>query len=123
MKKKNRDLRRKFRIKKKIKSNKGKFRLCINRSNSNFYAQIIDDQKGQTLLGISTLNKEFSGLKNRSNKEAAKSLGKAIAEQAINKKIENVVFDRNGYLFHGKIKAFVDSATENGLKFRRAENV
>lgn len=123
MKKKNRDLRRKFRIKKKIKANKEKYRLCISKSNSYFYAQIIDDKNGHTLLGISTINKEFSDLKNKSNKEAAKALGKYIAEKALSNKIEDVVFDRNGYLFHGKIKAFVDSATENGLKFRRSENV
>lgn len=115
--KKAREWRRRARIKKKIRTNNGILRLCINKSNKNFYAQIIDDQKGITLLGISTLAKDFSGLKSRSNIEAAKVLGKAIAEKAREKQIEKVVFDRNGYLYHGKVKAFADAARENGLKF------
>ncbi|PKL36137.1 MAG: 50S ribosomal protein L18 [Spirochaetae bacterium HGW-Spirochaetae-1] len=110
-------IRRKFRIKKKIRAHKGKLRLCISRSNKNFYAQIIDDEQSKTLLGLSTLAPEFKSQKNTGNKEAAKALGKAIAEKAVALGIKNVVFDRNGNLYHGKIKAFADAARENGLEF------
>jgi len=109
--------RRKYRIKKKIKAIKGKNRLCISKSNLNFYAQIIDDSAGTTLVGLSTLSADFSGDKNKGNKESAAKLGKLIAEKAKEKGIEEVVFDRNGYLYHGKIKSFADAAREAGLKF------
>jgi large subunit ribosomal protein L18 len=115
--KKTRFARRRIRIKNKIRKNSDLFRLCISRSNKNFYAQIIDDSKGHTLVAISTLSKDFPEMKNSGNIEAAKSLGKLIAEKAIASGIKKVVFDRNGYLYHGKIKAFADSARENGLEF------
>jgi large subunit ribosomal protein L18 len=115
--KKNTLLRRKLRIKRKIRAQKGNLRLCISKSNYNFYAQIIDDEKGSTLLGVSTLNELFKDLKSRKNIEAAKALGKVVAEKAIEKGIKKVVFDRNGNLYHGKIKAFAESARENGLEF------
>ena len=113
--KKNRENRRKLRIKKKIRANRDRLRLCISRSNKNFYVQIIDDVKGVTLIGVSTLEKDFSSLKNRGNIEAAKFLGKVVAEKAKQKNITEVVFDRNGLLYHGKVKAFADSLRENGM--------
>ncbi len=115
--KKKRLARRRSHIKKNIRSKAGKLRLCINRSNRNFYAQIIDDEQGRTLIGISTLAKEFPDMKHRGNVEAAKELGKLIAQKAKEKGITSVVFDRNGILYHGKIKAFADAARENGLEF------
>lgn len=114
--KKKRTLRRKLRIKNKLNTN-NKLRLCINKSNKNFYAQIIDDQKGNTIIGLSTKSKEFPEMKNRANKNAAIELGKLFAEKALKAGVKNVVFDRNGYLYHGKIKAFADAARENGLEF------
>lgn len=109
--------RRRIRIKKKIRRNDNILRLCITRSNQNFYAQIIDDKKGHTVVAMSTLSKEFPERKNRGNIEAAKALGKLVADKAVSQGIKAVVFDRNGYLYHGKIKAFADSARENGLEF------
>lgn len=116
--KKKRLVRRKLKIKSKLNlRNKDELRLCISKSNKNFYAQIIDDRKGHTLVAMSTLSKEFADLKNSGNVEAAKKLGKIIAEKAAEKDIKKVVFDRNGNLYHGKIKAFADAARENGLEF------
>jgi len=91
--------------------------MCISRSNKNFYVQIIDDSKGHTLVSASTLEKDFPITNHRSNKAAAKELGKIIAQRAVAKNIKQVVFDRNGYLYHGKIKEFADAARENGLEF------
>ena len=115
--KKKRFSRRRIRIKNKVKKNSNLLRLCISRSNKNFYAQIIDDSKGHTLVAMSTLSEGFPEMKNCGNLEAAKSLGKLLAEKAAANGIKKVVFDRNGYLYHGKIKAFADSARENGLEF------
>jgi large subunit ribosomal protein L18 len=92
-------------------------RLCVSRSNRSMYVQIIDDIEGKTLLGLSTLSKEFSNEKNKINKDIAALLGKKVAELAKSKGIDKVYFDRNGYLYHGKIKAFADAARENGLNF------
>jgi large subunit ribosomal protein L18 len=115
--KKQRLLRRKLRIKRKLNPKKDRLRLCISRSNMNIYAQIIDDIKGHTAVGISTLHKDFPIKKNRCNVKAAKELGKMLALLAREKGITRVVFDRNGYLYHGKIKAFAEAARENGLEF------
>lgn len=115
--KKVRARKRKLRIKKSIVPKTSRSRLCISRSNKNFYAQIIDDLEGKTLVGVSTQSSDFKEMKNRGNTDAAKKLGKTIAEKAAEKGISEVVFDRNGYLYHGKIKAFADAARENGLKF------
>ncbi len=115
--KKKRLSRRRSYIKKKIRSRAGKLRLCINRSNKNFYAQIVDDEKGLTLLGISTLAKDFPDMKSKGNIAAAKELGRIVAEKAKEKGITTVVFDRNGILYHGKIKALAEAARENGLEF------
>ncbi len=109
--------RRKYSIKKKLRAQKGKLRLCISKSNKNFFAQIIDDEKGHTLVGISTLSAELNDLKIKNNVEAAKALGKITAEKASAQGIKKVIFDRNGNLYHGKIKAFADAAREHGLEF------
>ena len=115
--KKKRTVKRRYRIKKKIFANKERLRLCITKSNYNFYAQIIDDQKHHTLIGMSTLSKDFPEMKTKGNMSAAKELGKKMGEAAIKQGIKTVVFDRNGYLYHGKIKAFADGAREAGLEF------
>ena len=115
--KKRRYERRRLSIKRKIKSGGDRLRLCISRSNKNFFCQIIDDTKGFTIISASTLEKIFPKEKSTGNIEAAKALGKIISERAISKGIKKVVFDRNGYLYHGKVKAFADSARENGLEF------
>ena len=81
------------------------------------YAQIIDDTKGVTLVSASTLDKEFSELASKSNKEAARKVGFSIGKKAIEKGINEVVFDRSGYLYHGKVKELADGAREAGLKF------
>ena len=110
--------RRKKRIRSQIiPTGEGRLRLCITRSNKSLFAQIIDDTKGHTIVSASSLAKDFPQSKSRVNIEAAKSLGKIIAEKAKGKGVSKVYFDRNGILYHGKIKAFADSARENGLEF------
>ena len=91
-------------------------RLCVFRSNKEIYAQIIDDETRTTLVSASSLDKNLK-LKNGSNVEAAKAVGKAIAEEAKKAKITKVVFDRGGYLYHGRVQALADAARENGLEF------
>lgn len=109
--------RRRLRVRESIRTSPDRPRLCIYRSNKNFYAQIIDDSQGFTMVAASTLEKDFPAMKSRGNIAAAKVLGKIIAERALQKGITSVVFDRSGYLYHGKIKAFADAARENGLAF------
>jgi large subunit ribosomal protein L18 len=93
-------------------------RLTVFRSSKHIYAQLIDDQKGETLAAASTLEKDMRGsLKTGANKDAAKAVGKLIAERAVAKGIKDVVFDRGGYLYHGRIKALADAAREGGLNF------
>ena len=115
----NKNLIRQKRIREKIKKTaNGRYRLTIFRSSNNIYAQIIDDNKGSTLLSLSTLDKKIkSKLKNTGNKEAASEIGKNLAEMAKQKGIKKVVFDRGSYLYHGRIKALADSAREAGLEF------
>ena len=91
-------------------------RLCVFRSNSAIYAQIIDDTKGVTLVSASTLEKDLK-IVNGGNVEAAKLIGAEIAKRAKKAKIEKVVFDRGGYLYHGRVKALAEAARENGLEF------
>ena len=117
--KKKRFDRRRLRIKRKVKSTDERLRLCISRSNKHFYCQVIDDAKGITTVSASTQEKIFPVMKSKSNIEAAKALGKILAERAAEKGIKRVVFDRNGFLYHGKIKALADSAREHGLEFKR----
>ncbi len=91
-------------------------RLCVFRSNANISAQIINDETGVTLVAASSLDKDLK-LTNGSNVEAAKLVGKSVAEKAKKAKIKTVVFDRGGYLYHGRVKALADAARENGLEF------
>ena len=111
-------LRRKKRIKKKIRGTSEKPRLCVFRSAKHIYAQVIDDTTGRTLTSASTLSKEIrDGLKNSGNIEAAKKVGELIAKNSLDRDIKKVVFDRNGYLYHGKVKALAVLAREKGLEF------
>ena len=90
-------------------------RLCVFLSNTNIYAQIIDDEKGSTLVSASSLDKD---LKIKSlNVEAASKVGEALAKKAKKAGIKNVVFDRGGYMYHGRVKALAEAARENGLEF------
>lgn len=91
-------------------------RLNVFRSNSNIFAQIIDDSKGITIVSASSIDKELK-LENGSNIEAATKVGELLAKRAKDKKIKEVVFDRGGYLYHGRVKALAESARENGLEF------
>ena len=104
------------RIRSKISGTTEVPRLCVFRSNSGIYAQIIDDSKNSTIVSASSLDKDLK-LTNGSNIEAAKVVGKSIAEKAKDKKIKTVVFDRGGYLYHGRVKALAEAARENGLEF------
>ncbi len=90
-------------------------RLCVYRSNSNLYAQIIDDVNGITLVSASTLDKDIKTKK--SNKEAAKEVGTSIAKKAVGKNIKSVVYDRGGYIYHGIVKELAEAAREAGLEF------
>ncbi|MBF0145220.1 MAG: 50S ribosomal protein L18 [Magnetococcales bacterium] len=107
------------RIRNRIKHvRKDRLRLSVFRSATNIYAQIIDDAKGETLVSASTLEKEIrEGLKSSGNIEAAAAVGKALAGKAIQASIKQVVFDRGGYLYHGRVKALADAAREAGLEF------
>ncbi|MBQ9429714.1 MAG: 50S ribosomal protein L18 [Clostridia bacterium] len=108
-------LKRHLRVRSKISGTAEMPRLCVYRSNANIYAQIIDDVKGVTLVSASSLEKDFSG--SGGNKAAAKEVGKKLAEKAIAKGITAVVFDRGGYLFHGRVSELAAGAREGGLKF------
>ncbi len=93
-------------------------RLSVYRSNKHIFAQVIDDINGVTLVSASTLEKDIAGqLESTSNKEAAKVVGAQIAKKAIDKGVKKVVFDRSGYLYHGKVKELADSARAAGLEF------
>ena len=107
---------RSLRVRNKLKkTGLGKFRLSIHRSSKNLYAQVIDDKLGQTLASVSSLEKSL-GFVGKNNIEVATKLGKEIALRALKKGVKAVVFDRGGFLYHGKIKALADAARENGLK-------
>ena len=107
--------RRHARVRNKISGTAERPRLCVFRSNTNIYAQIIDDVAGNTLVQASTLDKEIK-IKH-ANKEAAKELGTLIAKRAADKKIKTVVFDRGGYIYHGVVKELAEAAREGGLTF------
>jgi len=94
----------------------GRPRLSVFRSSKHIYAQVIDDAKGATLASASSMEKEARG-KTGANIEAAKAVGKRVAERAVQKGVKEVQFDRGGYLYHGRIKALADAARESGLKF------
>ena len=108
-------IKRHKRVRAKISGTPETPRLDVFRSNSNIYAQIIDDVNGVTLVSASTVEKDFEGL--GSNCEAAAKVGKLVAERAKEKGIEDVCFDRGGYLYHGRVKALADGAREGGLNF------
>ena len=96
----------------------GKMRLSVFRSGKHMYAQIIDDVKGVTVASASTLDKEVrESLKNTANVEAASFVGKVVAERAVKSGVSEVVFDRGGYIYHGRVKALADAARSAGLKF------
>ena len=102
------------RIRQKLSGTTERPRLNVYRSLNHIYAQVIDDQKGETLVSASTLALK---VKTGGNVAAAKEIGKAVAEQAVAKGIKKVVFDRGGFLYHGRIKALADAAREAGLEF------
>lgn len=111
--------RRKDRIRTQIRKKAGgRVRLSVFRSGKHIYAQLIDDAKGATLASSSTLDKDLKGkVKSASTVEAARAVGASIAKKAKDAKVINVVFDRSGYLFHGRVKALADAAREAGLSF------
>ncbi len=115
------EVKRKFRhlrIRKKISGTSDQPRLCVHRSNKNISVQIINDGEKKILLGMSTLSKSLKGkIKNGGNIDAATLLGEVVAQQATKSGIKKVCFDRGGYLFHGRIKAFADAARKGGLEF------
>lgn len=108
-------LKRHRRVRGKIQGTNERPRLNVFRSTNNIYAQLIDDIKGTTLASASTLDKDLNGY--GGNKEAARQVGKLIAERAAKKGICEVVFDRGGYIFHGRVKELAEGAREGGLKF------
>ena len=108
-------LKRHVRVRGKVSGTPERPRLNVFRSNANIYAQLIDDVNGVTLASANTLEKEFEGA--TGNCEAAKKVGQVLAERAKAKGIEEVVFDRGGYIFHGRVAALAEGARENGLKF------
>ena len=107
--------RRHLRVRRKISGTAERPRLCVYRSNTNLYVQVIDDVAGNTIVSASTLDKDVKTKK--ANKEAAKELGTLIAKKALDKKIDTVVFDRSGYIYHGVVKELAEAAREGGLKF------
>ena len=108
--------RRKKRIRKKVFGSAERPRLSIYRTASHMYAQIVDDERGVTLAAASTLSPELKGLEgHKGNADAAGAVGKLIAEKAKAANIEKVVFDRNGFLYHGRVKSLADAAREAGL--------
>ena len=111
--------RRRTRVRARLRSlGEGRSRLSVFRSNKHIYAQVIDDTTGRTLAAASSREKDLRDrLKSGANRAAAKEIGKLIAERAAAAGVKEVVFDRGGYLFHGRIKALADAAREQGLKF------
>ena len=107
--------RRHVRVRTKISGTAERPRLCVYRSNTNLYVQVIDDVAGNTLVSASTMDKEVKT--KYANCEAAKEVGTLIAKRAIEKNIKTVVFDRGGYIYHGVVKALAEAAREGGLEF------
>ncbi len=108
-------MKRHKRVRAKISGTPERPRLSVFRSEKNIYAQVIDDVAGNTLVSASSVEKDFEG--SGGNKEAAKKVGRLVAERALAKGIEEVVFDRGGYIYHGRVKELADGAREGGLKF------
>ncbi len=110
--------RKHLRVRKTVSGTTERPRLCVYRSNSHIYAQVIDDTTGNTLVAASSLDKDVkSQVQNGGNIEAAKEVGKLIAQRAQDKKITEVVFDRGGYIYHGRVAALAEAAREAGLQF------
>jgi large subunit ribosomal protein L18 len=106
------------RVRSKISGTADRPRLNVYRSLNNIYAQVIDDTTGNTLVSASTLDEEIKAtVKSTGNKEAAKAVGALVAKRAIEKNIKNVVFDRGGYIYHGRVKELAEAAREAGLEF------
>ena len=106
------------RIRKKVSGTEARPRLCVFRSNKHIYAQIVDDAKGSTLAAACSLDVDAKGeVKGGGNIAAAKAVGKIVARRAIEKGVSAVLFDRGGYIYHGRVKALADAAREAGLKF------
>ena len=111
------DERRKLRVRRQLKKvANGRPRLSVYRSSKHIYAQVIDDTAGRTLAAASTKDKDYNGEKG-GNVEAAGLVGKQIAERAIKAGVENVIFDRGSYIYHGRVRALAEAAREAGLKF------
>ena len=109
---------RHYRLRNHISGTSERPRLCVFRSNNHIYAQVIDDVNQCTICSSSTMQKDLTDeLKSTSNVEAAKAVGDAVARKALDKGITAVVFDRGGYVYHGKVKALADAAREAGLQF------
>lgn len=109
-------LKKHLRIRNKVNGTAERPRLCVFRSNKNIYAQVIDDVKGMTIVSASTLDKALE-LDNTGNKTAAKAVGTLVAQRAVEAGITEVVFDRGGYVYTGRVKELADGAREAGLKF------
>jgi large subunit ribosomal protein L18 len=117
-KKKTARLKRKKRIRKKVSGTAERPRLTVFRSSKHIYAQVVDDARGHTLASVSTLENDFKErLESKGKIDSAALAGKMIGERALSQGIERVVFDRNGFRYHGRVKAISDSAREAGLKF------
>jgi len=111
-------IRRHARIRKSLSGSSERPRISIFKSARHIYAQIIDDVKGVTLVAASSMDKELRGsMKHGGNREAAKKVGEALARRAVDKGLRQVVFDRGGFLYHGRVKELADSAREAGLEF------
>jgi large subunit ribosomal protein L18 len=117
-KKNKKRIQRKKRIRRKISGTAALPRMTVYRSLHHCYVQLIDDQAGQTLLGLSTISKDAKGdFSKTGNVDAARKLGEILAERALKLNISKVVFDRNGFLYHGRVKAIAEGARAKGLKF------
>ena len=112
-----RRVRKHVRVRKAVTGTSERPRLNVFRSSKHIYAQIIDDVQGRTVVAASSLSKELDSLKHGANKAAARAVGKLIAQKAKEKNVSKVVFDRGGYVYHGRIKELADGAREGGLKF------
>lgn len=111
-------LKRHLRVRKKVEGTAARPRLNVYRSSKHIYAQLIDDVAGVTLASASTVDKELSGsIGNGGNVESARKVGELIAKRGQEKGVKNIVFDRGGYLYHGRIQALADAAREAGLEF------
>ena len=115
--KRERRLKIKQRIRKRIRGTKERPRMTVFRSNKQIYVQLVNDLTGETVVSASSKNKEVADKKNINKSEQAKLVGKLVAERSLATGINNVVFDRNGYLYHGRIRVLAESAREGGLKF------